>query len=117
MIHFVSPQMADHRVCFTMGSHILFESLDFLCMGVNHDLVLLPPSMLVDQACLLGSNKHVEDLDPTGAEGECALPSPIESLGSPANVDSIFESMIGFCLHADEARASGWPFSPMVLTT
>jgi hypothetical protein len=34
--------MADHRVRFTLGSHIQFGSLDFLCMGMDHDLVLLP---------------------------------------------------------------------------
>jgi hypothetical protein len=34
--------MADHRVRFTLGSHIRFGSLDFLYMGVDHDLVLLP---------------------------------------------------------------------------
>jgi hypothetical protein len=99
--------MADHRVRFTLGSHIRFGSLDFLYMGVDHDLVLLPPSVLVDHVSLPGSDERARDLDPTDAEGECAPPSPAESLGSPANVDSISELMVGLCLYADEARVSG----------
>jgi hypothetical protein len=98
--------MADHHVRFTLGSHIRFGSLDFLCMGVDHDLVLLPPSMSVDRASVLGSDECVGDLDPIDMEGECTLPSPAKSLGSPTNVDSISESMVGLCLHANEAQAS-----------
>jgi hypothetical protein len=97
--------MADNHVRFTLGSHILFGSLDFLYMGVDHNLVLLSPSMLVDRASFSGSDEHVRDLDPTGVEGECLLPSPAESHGSPTNVDSIFESMVGLCVHANEAQA------------
>jgi hypothetical protein len=84
-------------------------------MGVDHDLVPLPPSVLVDLASLLGSDKRVKDLGPTDVEEECASPSLVESLGSPTNVDSISESMDGLCLHANEARALG-AFSPMVST-
>jgi hypothetical protein len=68
--------MADHHVCFTLGSHIRFGSLDFLCTGVDHDLVLLPPSVLVDPACPPGSDERVGDLDPVGTEEECVLPPP-----------------------------------------
>jgi hypothetical protein len=99
--------MADHRLGFTLGSHIRFGSLDFLYMGVDHDLVPLPPSMSVDLMSLSGSDERVRDLDPTDTKGECTSPSPIESLGSPANIGSIFESMIGLCLHANEAQAFG----------
>jgi hypothetical protein len=98
--------MADHRVRFTLGSHIWFGSLDFLCMGVDHDLIQLPPSVSIDHVSLLGSDERVEDLDPTSVEGESAPPSPVESLDSPANVDSISKLMVGLCLHADEAWAS-----------
>jgi hypothetical protein len=49
-------QMADHRVRFTLGSHIWFGSLDFLCMGVDHDMIQLPPSVPIDHASLLGSD-------------------------------------------------------------
>jgi hypothetical protein len=63
--------------------------------------------MSVDQASLLGFDERVGDLDPTGVEGECVPPSPAESPNSPANVDSIAESMVGLCLHANEAQASG----------
>jgi hypothetical protein len=97
--------MADHHVHFTLGSHIWFGSLDFLCTGVDHDLVLLPPSVSIDRASFPGSDEHVGYLDPTGMEGKCVLSSPAESLGSPTNVDSISESMAGLCLHANEAQA------------
>jgi hypothetical protein len=73
-------------------------------MGVDHDLVPLPPSVLVDHVSLPGSDERVKDLDSTGAE-ECASPSPAESHGSPANINSISESMVGLRLHANEARA------------
>jgi hypothetical protein len=108
--------MADHGVCFTLCSHIRFGSLDFLYMGVDHNLVPLPPSVPVDLASLPGSNKRVRDLDPTGTEGECALPSLVESLGSPTNVDSIFESMDGFACMPIRHELLG-AFSPMVSTT
>jgi hypothetical protein len=104
MIRFVRLRMADHCVRFTLGFHIQFGSLDFLCMGVD-DLVLLPPSISVDRASFPCSNDRVGDLDPTGVEGECVPPSLAESLGSPANVDSISESMVGLCQHANEAQA------------
>jgi hypothetical protein len=107
MIRFVRLRMADHRVRFTLDSHIRFGSLDFLCMGVHHDLVLLPPSVPLDSASPLGFDERVGDLDPIGVEGECALPSLAESPDSPANIDSIAESMAGLCLHANEAQAPG----------
>jgi hypothetical protein len=97
--------MADHHVCFTLGSHIQFGSLDFLHTGVDHDLVLLPSSMLVDPASPLGSDERVEDLDPTSTEGECVLPPPTRSSNSPADIDFVTKSMVGLCLHADEAHA------------
>jgi hypothetical protein len=106
MIRFVRLRMANHRVRFTLGSHIRFGSLDFLCTGVDHDLVLLHPSMPVDSTSPLGSDEHVGDLDSIGVERECVLPSPAESPDSPANVDFISESMAGLCLHASEAQTS-----------
>jgi hypothetical protein len=99
--------MANHRVRFTLGSHIQFGSLDFFCMGMDHDLVLLPPSVLVNLVSPSGSNEHVEDLDPTGIVGECILPSPTELLDSPANINSIIGLIVGLCLHANEVQASG----------
>jgi hypothetical protein len=98
--------MADHRVRFTLGSHIRFGSLDFLCMGVDHDLVLLHPSVPVDLASSTGFDERDGDLNPTGAKGECVPPSPAESPDSLANIDSITESMASLCLHANEAQAS-----------
>jgi hypothetical protein len=97
--------MADHHVHFTLGSHIWFGSLDFLYTRVDHDLVLLPPFVSIDHASFPSSDEHVGDLDPTDMEGKCVPPSPAESLGSPANVNSISESMAGLCLHANEVQA------------
>jgi hypothetical protein len=98
--------MADHHVRLALGSHIQFGSLDFLCTGVDHDLVLLPPSMPNNLASSLGSDEHIRNLDSTGVEGEGVLSSPVESLDSPSNVDSITRSMAGLCLHANKAQAS-----------
>jgi hypothetical protein len=95
--------MADHRIRFTLGSHIWFGSLDFLCMGVDHYLVLLPPSVSVDPVSPPGFNERIRDLDPTGAEGECVSPTPTGSFDSAPDVDSVIESMAGLCLHGNEA--------------
>jgi hypothetical protein len=40
--------MANSRIYFTLGSHVQFGNLDFLCTGVDYDLVLLPPSVDID---------------------------------------------------------------------
>jgi hypothetical protein len=40
--------MANPRFRFTLGSHAQFGNLDFLCTGVDYDLVLLPPSVDID---------------------------------------------------------------------
>jgi hypothetical protein len=40
--------MANPRIHFTLGSHVWFGNLDFLYMGVDYDLVLLPPSINID---------------------------------------------------------------------
>jgi hypothetical protein len=98
--------MVDRRVRFTLGSHIRFGSLNFLCTGVDHDMLLLPPSVPVDSASPSSSDECIGDLDPTGMERECVPPSPTESPDSPANVNSIFESMASLCLHANEAQTS-----------
>jgi hypothetical protein len=74
-------------------------------MGEDHDLFLLPPSMPVDRTSPLGFDECVGDLD-SSAEKECVPPTPTRSSDSPANVDSIVESMAGLCLHANEVQAS-----------
>jgi hypothetical protein len=81
--------MASHRTCFTLGSHIQFGSLDFLCTGVDHDLVLLPPSVPVD---------HV-----TGMEEELIPLHPSGSADPPSDVDSVTESMGSLHEHTIEA--------------
>jgi hypothetical protein len=40
--------MATPRIHFTLGSHVRFLSLDFLCTGVDYGLVLLPPFIDID---------------------------------------------------------------------
>jgi hypothetical protein len=40
--------MATPHIRFTLGSHVQFDNLDFLCIGVDYDLVLLPPSVDID---------------------------------------------------------------------
>jgi hypothetical protein len=40
--------MATPRILFTLGSDVRFGSLDFLCTGVDYDLILLPPSVDID---------------------------------------------------------------------
>jgi hypothetical protein len=99
--------MAEHRACFTPGSHIWFGSLDFFWTGVDHDLVRLPPFAPIHHASLPGLDERIGGLDPIGMEGESTSSSPVEPLGTLPNVNSISVSMGGLCLHANEARASG----------
>jgi hypothetical protein len=40
--------MANPRIHFTLGSHVRFGNLYFLCIGVDYDLVLLPPFVDID---------------------------------------------------------------------
>jgi hypothetical protein len=40
--------MANPRIRFTLVSHVWFSNLDFICTGVDYDLVLLPPSVDID---------------------------------------------------------------------
>jgi hypothetical protein len=51
--------MATPRIRFTLGFHIRFGSLDFLCTGVDYDLVLLPPSVDIDAISKALSNLHL----------------------------------------------------------
>jgi hypothetical protein len=97
--------MANPCICFTLGFHIFFGSLDFFCTGVDHDLVRLPPSVSIHHGFLPGPDERARGLDLIDVEGESA-PS-VEPPGTLLNVNSISESMGGLCLHANEARASG----------
>jgi hypothetical protein len=40
--------MAQPRIRITLGSHVRFGNIDFICTGVDYDLVLLPPDVNVD---------------------------------------------------------------------
>jgi hypothetical protein len=65
------------RIRFTLGLHVRFGSLDFLCTGVNYDLVLLPPSVDIDaisealpSLCLCTNKGQAAENDwPTGSRG------------------------------------------------
>jgi hypothetical protein len=61
-------------------------------MGIDHDLVLLPLSMLVDP--IAGTEEELIPLPPSG------------STNPPSDVDSVIESMGGLHLHTTEAQAS-----------
>jgi hypothetical protein len=40
--------MGNPCIRFTPGSHVRFGNLDFICIGVDYDLVLLPPNIDID---------------------------------------------------------------------
>jgi hypothetical protein len=40
--------MANPRIRFALGSHVRFGNLDFICTGVDYNLVLLPPNVDID---------------------------------------------------------------------
>jgi hypothetical protein len=40
--------MDNPYIRFTLGSHVRFSNLDFICTVVDYDLVLLPPSIDID---------------------------------------------------------------------
>jgi hypothetical protein len=48
--------MATPHIRFTLGSHVRFGSLDFLCTGVDYDLVLLPLSIDIGAISMALSN-------------------------------------------------------------
>jgi hypothetical protein len=52
--------MANPRIHFTLGSHVRFGNLDFLCTGVDYDLVFLPPSVDIDAISEALSNLRLD---------------------------------------------------------
>jgi hypothetical protein len=70
--------MANPRIRFTLGSHVRFDNLDFLCMGVDYDLVLLPPFVDIDAISEALSNlrlgtdegQALENDRPGGSQGK-----------------------------------------------
>jgi hypothetical protein len=70
--------MANPCIRFTLGSHVWFRNLDFICTGVDYDLVLLPPDVDVDAIsdalsilCLGMSEGQAPDSDrPGGSKGQ-----------------------------------------------
>jgi hypothetical protein len=62
--------MANPRICFTLGSNVQFGNLDFLCMGVDYDLVL-PPSIDIDVISKALSNLHLCTNEGQALENDC----------------------------------------------
>jgi hypothetical protein len=51
--------MANPRILFALDFHVRFGNLDFICMGVDYDLVLLPPNVDVDAISEALSSLHM----------------------------------------------------------
>jgi hypothetical protein len=51
--------IANPRIRFALGSRVRFRNLDFICMGVDYDLVLLPPNVDIDAISEALSNLHL----------------------------------------------------------
>jgi hypothetical protein len=51
--------MAQPRIRFSLGSHVRFENLDFICTGVDYDLVLLPPDVDINAISKALSSLHL----------------------------------------------------------
>jgi hypothetical protein len=70
--------MANPRIHFALGSHVWFENLDFICIGVDYDLVLLPYDVVIDaisealsNLCLCtGEGQAPEGDRPRGSQGQ-----------------------------------------------
>jgi hypothetical protein len=68
--------MANPRIRFTLGSHVWFGNLDFICTGVDYDLVLLPPfidigaiSKALPSLCLImNEGQALENDHPRGSQ-------------------------------------------------
>jgi hypothetical protein len=63
--------MANPRIRFTLGSHVWFGNLDFLCTGVDYDLVLLPPFIDNDVISEALSNLHLCTNEGQALENDC----------------------------------------------
>jgi hypothetical protein len=51
--------MTNPCIRFTLGSHVWFGNLDFICTGVDYDLVLLPPDVNIDAISKALSSLHL----------------------------------------------------------
>jgi hypothetical protein len=63
--------MANPDIRFTLGSHVQFGNLDSLCMGVDYDLVLLPPSVNIDAISEALSNLRLGTDEGQALENDC----------------------------------------------
>jgi hypothetical protein len=63
--------MANPCIRFTLGSHVQFGNLDFLCTGVDYDLVLLPPSVDIDAISEALSNLRLGTGKGQALENDC----------------------------------------------
>jgi hypothetical protein len=63
--------MANPRIWFTLGSHVRFGNLDFICTGVDYDLVLLPPAIDIDAISEALSNLRLGTDEGQALENDC----------------------------------------------
>jgi hypothetical protein len=108
--------MADHCIRFTLGSHIRFGSLDFLCMGVDHDLVLLPlPCRSTMHPFWVPMSTSETWIPPTWRGSAPHHPLLSHSAHLPTLTPSPCQWLVFDCMPTRHGLPRA--FSPMVLTT
>jgi hypothetical protein len=63
--------MANPRIRFTLGSHVQFSNLYFICMEVDYNLVLLPPFVDIDAISEALSNLRLGMNEGQALENDC----------------------------------------------
>jgi hypothetical protein len=105
--------MANPRIRFTLGSHVRFGNLDFICMGVDYNLVLLPPSINIDvisealSNLRLGTNEGQapENDYPGGSQGR-VMPIDLTTHHAQAITEVLTTTEIAFSTSSDEDDSS-----------
>jgi hypothetical protein len=102
--------MANPRIRFALGSHVRFENLDFICTGVDYDLVLLPPivnigaiSKALSDLCLgIDEGQAPENDRPGGSQGQT---TPVDKPHDHRRARGQSSTVIRFDLSAGEIPA------------
>jgi hypothetical protein len=63
--------MANPCIRFTLGSHVQFGNLDFSCIGVDYNLVHLPPFVDIDAISEALSNLRLGTNEGQALENDC----------------------------------------------
>jgi hypothetical protein len=63
--------MANPCIRFTLGSHVWFGNLDFLCTGVDYDLVLFPHSINISAISEALSNLRLGTGEGQALKNDC----------------------------------------------